>query len=308
MVLNWSCERSVCSSSRPARHVEHLERADGEDRPAARRSRRRGCRAAGAAARSRRAGRPSRRTPRSRARRGRSGGGSRCSRPGSPPTGPASPRRGWPAPASRRCRPRSAGAPTAGSSGPREACTADIESSTVTRCARPPVRSFSLRPSAGQDQRLAAVHDVRAVELGGDVHGERGVAHRVLGDLGVGGRGDEVAAHREEHPGLAVAQRPDGVDGVEAVLARRVEAELVAERVEEVVGHPLPDAHGAVALDVGVAAHRAQPGARLADVALQQGDVDDLLDRGHRVVVLGDAHRPAGDRRRGVARTSGPPR
>ena len=42
----------------------------------------------------------------------------------------------------------------AGSSGPFEACTADIESSTVTRCSRPPVRSFSLRPSAG---RISAV-------------------------------------------------------------------------------------------------------------------------------------------------------
>ncbi len=37
-----------------------------------------------------------------------------------------------------------------GSRGPREACTADIESSTVTRCTRPPVRSFSLRPRAGR--------------------------------------------------------------------------------------------------------------------------------------------------------------
>ena len=42
----------------------------------------------------------------------------------------------------------------AGSSGPREACTADIESSTVTRWFRPPVRSFSVRPRVG---RMSAV-------------------------------------------------------------------------------------------------------------------------------------------------------
>ena len=38
----------------------------------------------------------------------------------------------------------------AGSSGPCEACTADMESSTVTRCLVPPVMSRSLRPSAGR--------------------------------------------------------------------------------------------------------------------------------------------------------------
>ena len=67
----------------------------------------------------------------------------------------------------------------------------------------------------------------------------------------------------------------------------------------------LPDAHRAVALHVGVAAHRAQPGAGLADVALEQGDVDDLLDRRDRVAVLGDAHRPADDGRAGVAEHPG---
>ena len=49
----------------------------------------------------------------------------------------------------------------AGSSGPFEACTADIESSTVTRCSRPPVRSFSLRPRAG---RISAVRPCTTCE------------------------------------------------------------------------------------------------------------------------------------------------
>ncbi len=48
-------------------------------------------------------------------------------------------------------------------------------------------------------------------------------------------------------------------------------------------------------------AHRAQAGAGLADVALQERDVGELLDRGDRVAVLGDAHRPAGDGGRRVA-------
>ena len=103
---------------------------------------------------------------------------------------------------------------------------------------------------------------------------------------------------------LAVAQRADRVDGVEAVLARRVEAELLLQRVEEVLGRPLPDAHRAVALHVGVAADREQPGAGLADVALREGEVGDLLDGGDRVAVLGEAHRPAEHGGVGVARAS----
>src|SRR5680860_939370 len=47
----------------------------------------------------------------------------------------------------------------------------------------------------------------------------------------------------------AVKALRDGVDAVEAVLTRRLEAELVAERVQEVVGNLLPDPHRAVALD-----------------------------------------------------------
>jgi hypothetical protein len=38
----------------------------------------------------------------------------------------------------------------AGRRGPCDACTDDMESSTVIRCTRPPVVSFSLRPSTGR--------------------------------------------------------------------------------------------------------------------------------------------------------------
>ena len=67
------------------------------------------------------------------------------------------------------------------------------------------------------------------------------------------------------------------------------------QRVEEGRGRAFEDAHGAVALDVAVAAHRADPGAGAADVAAQQQEVDDLADGGDRVLVLGQAHRPADD-------------
>ncbi|WP_240964058.1 hypothetical protein [Streptomyces sp. C1-2] len=152
----------------------------------------------------------------------------------------------------------------------------------------------------GQDQRPGAGDRVGAVEFRRHVHREPGAAHRGLGDLRVGGGGDEVAAHREEHLRLAVAQGPYGPDDVVAVGAGRREAELLLQRVQEGGGGPLEDAHGAVALHVGVAAHRAHARAGTADVAAQQQEVDDLADRGHRVLVLGQAHRPAHDDALGV--------
>ena len=150
-------------------------------------------------------------------------------------------------------------------------------------------------PEARQDQRLAPGVQVRAVELGGHLDGQRAALHRGRGDVGVRSGRHEVAAESEEHVDLAVAHGPDRVDGVIAGLARRLEAELVAQRVEEGGLRPLPDAHRAVALHVAVPAHRAGTRARPADVAAQQQEVDDLADRGHRVVVLGEPHRPADD-------------
>ena len=58
-------------------------------------------------------------------------------------------------------------------------------------------------------------------------------------------------------------------------------------------GRVLPDTHGAVALHVAVAAHRARTSTEAADVAAHEQQVDDHLNRGHRILVLGDAHAPA---------------
>lgn len=147
----------------------------------------------------------------------------------------------------------------------------------------------------GQDQGAGAGDDVGAVELGRDVHREAGAAHGGLGDLGVGGGGDEVAAHGEEDLGVAVAQGADGPYDVVAVLAGRGEAELLLQGVQEGRGGALEDAHGAVALHVRVAADRADARAGTADVAAQQQEVDHFSDRGHGVLVLGEAHGPADD-------------
>ena len=189
----------------------------------------------------------------------------------------------------------------AGASGPFEAWTADIESSTVTRCSRPPVRSFSLRPSTGRISASRPVTTCDRLSLV-ETWTVRSACRMASSVTSV----SDIAETKLPPMPMKTFASPSRSARTALTLSwpcsrGRVEAELVAQRVEEVVGHPLPDPHRAVALHVGVAADRAQPGARLADVALGQRDVGDLLDRRDRVAVLGDAHRPADDGRRGVA-------
>ena len=86
----------------------------------------------------------------------------------------------------------------------------------------------------------SAADQVRAVELGRDVHGHPGPAHRLHGDVGVRRGLHEVAAETDEDVGLAVPQRADRIDGVQAVLAGRVEAELLLQCVEEVLAAAAP--------------------------------------------------------------------
>ena len=148
----------------------------------------------------------------------------------------------------------------------------------MTNCS-PPLDVALGAAERRQDQRLLTVDQVRAVGLGRDVDGQPAAAQRRRGDLGVGGGGEEVAAHREEDVRTAVAHRPDRVDHVEAVLARHREAERPFEAVQQRLRRLLEDAHRAVALHVGVAAHRAHAGAGTPDVAAQQQEVDDLPDR-----------------------------
>ncbi len=153
----------------------------------------------------------------------------------------------------------------------------------------------------GKDDRATACDDVRAVQLGRHLHREVDVSQRSLGHACVRGRGHEVAAHAHEHAGPAVSHRADRLDRVVAVLPRCGELELAVERREEPLGRLLVDPHGAVALHVGVPADGTYSGARTADVALQEEHVDDVAQRGDRMLVLGESHRPAHDGRLGRA-------
>src|SRR3546814_10677238 len=80
-----------------------------------------------------------------------------------------------------------------------------------------------------------------AVELGGHVHGQVAVAQRAMRGPGIGRGGGEIAAHREEHLAAPVQHRFDRTNGVEAVLARRLEAEYLLQPVQECRRWPLED-------------------------------------------------------------------
>src|SRR5213595_2641026 len=80
------------------------------------------------------------------------------------------------------------------------------------------------------------------------------------------------------------------------MVARWREAKNIAKAIEKLWSRALPDADSAVALDVAVAAHWTKAGACLADLTAEQMQVDDLLNVGDGVHVLGESHPPARDR------------
>ena len=75
-------------------------------------------------------------------------------------------------------------------------------------------------------QSLLARDEVRAVELRRDVDGQAAAAQSPGRELRVGRGREEVSAEREEDLDAALVHRLDGLDGVEAVAARRLEVEL----------------------------------------------------------------------------------
>ena len=178
-----------------------------------------------------------------------------------------------------------------GSKRPVDALTTPIASSTVSV----PPGSRSERPRQG---RISAVRPVMRCERLSLVliwTVELAALERVRGAHGIRRGGEEVPAQGDERLDLALVHRGDGVHRVVAGLPRRGEAELLVQRIEEGPGGTLPDPHGAVALDVGVAADAAGAGAGPADMPAEQQQVHQHPDGGHGVAVLGEAHRPAGD-------------
>ena len=118
---------------------------------------------------------------------------------------------------------------------------------------------------------------MRAVELGGDVHREVELAHRLEGTSG-----SDIATARLPPRQTRAFERPSAIASMAStaswpVLARRLEAERRVEPSSRCSVGNLGDADGAVALHVGVAAQRTDAGALAPDVAAQQQQVGELL-------------------------------
>ncbi|GJE69507.1 hypothetical protein CHKEEEPN_1035 [Methylorubrum podarium] len=153
---------------------------------------------------------------------------------------------------------------------------------------------------AGQDVGDLAADEMRAVELGRDLHGEPDAAPRLLHPPRVGDGADEVAAEPDERPHLAGQHALAGLDGVHPLLAGRLEAVHVLELVERHQRRLVGDADGALALHVGVTAHGADAGAGAADIAAQEQQIDEHLHRLGAAAVLRQPHSVDADHRPGA--------
>ncbi len=153
-----------------------------------------------------------------------------------------------------------------------------------------------VRPAqGGEDQRRAAVDHMGPVGFGGDVHGQADPLHARFQGFRVRAGEREIAAHGYKNVHFVALEGLHGFHGVVAVVSRGLDAELFVEGLQQPLLRFLPDTHGPVTLDVGVPADGAGAGAGLAEVALQEQDVDHFLDGVHRVRLLRDAQRPAED-------------
>ena len=146
---------------------------------------------------------------------------------------------------------------------------------------------------------LAGDH-VGVVELGGDMHGEPLATPVRLQPRALGHGAQEVAAETDEAAHGALQQRLADLHRRHPLLARRLETVELFQPVERRQFGLLGDADRALALHVGVAAHRTRPRARPPDVAAQHQEVADHVHVLDAEMVLGEAHAVDGDHRLGL--------
>src|ERR1700737_206037 len=120
-------------------------------------------------------------------------------------------------------------------------------------------------------------------------------SQRLGSKLRVRSGGKKVAPECKEDLRVASVHSLYCVHSVVAMLAWRFEIKLCSEVIEKRRRRPLPDAHSAIALNIAMAADRAQTGSWLSDLSARQHEVNDLLDVGNRIAVLSQTHGPAED-------------
>src|SRR5260370_36227023 len=93
---------------------------------------------------------------------------------------------------------------------------------------RPQTRCLKIEhgaSEAGKDEGLFREQQMRAIELGGNVHREIEVPHRLECDFRTGHRNCKIAAKTDQSLRAPIADRLDSFDRVVAPVAWRVEAE-----------------------------------------------------------------------------------
>src|ERR1700758_3126638 len=104
------------------------------------------------------------------------------------------------------------------------------------------------------------------------------LAHGRLATLRVGQRYGKIAPETDQDLGAAVIDRLHRSNRIMAMMAWRLEAEGAFDTLKQWNVGPFGDADRSIALHVGVAAQRADAGTGLAEIALQQQKICDLLD------------------------------
>ena len=176
---------------------------------------------------------------------------------------------------------------------PTDRCTMLIESSTDVRWMPPSLVVLLGAAQARQNQRLLAVDEVAAVELGAHLDRQRTAPQARGGVVRCRARpGRSCRPCRRTPSPRPALHRLDGGDGVQAVLARRVDVQTSASRSRNCSAGrwSMPQ----VRLPWTLLWPRTGDGPAPfpADVAAQQQQVDDLADGIDAVFVLGDAQTP----------------
>src|ERR1700674_978010 len=131
---------------------------------------------------------------------------------------------------------------------------------------------------------------MRAIELGGYMHCEIEVPHRLECDFRIGHRNVKIAAKTDQSLRAPIAERLDSFDRVVALVAWRVEAEDASYSVQKLIIRNLGNADRAVSLHIRVAAQRRNAGALAPDIAAEHQQIGDLLHIAGTVTMLGDPH------------------
>src|SRR5579864_85590 len=128
------------------------------------------------------------------------------------------------------------------------------------------------------------------------MHGKLALLHRMGGVHRVRSVRQKVPANGKKYLDLLLEHRMQRLNGVISPLLRRIELELLCERIQEGLWWTLPDTHCAVALHIRVSAYTHCPSSLPTDITAHQQQVDDHRDVIHAIALLGHTEAPSADR------------